>query len=249
MKYKIAAISEVGNVRKVNEDSFLVCRREIGREDIVMLVVADGMGGLSNGDFASRYVVENLQDWWQKEILTLTQEPSIQYLSDVVGFKIEAIQNGLLEICKERQAKMGTTLSLLLLYKDRFFIKQVGDSRVYCFFKKNCYQLSKDQTWCQKEYDEGRLTFEEMLTHEKRHVLINAIGNERNFFIVTEFGSVQKGQRYLLCSDGYYAYMNDKELYPRIFHNDIQKQLEKTADRIRQGEAKDNFTAVLLEVR
>ena len=249
MECRIAAISDTGNVREKNEDSYLVCRRAFGKDEIVMLAVADGMGGLSNGEWASRYVTEELQNWWQTTILPLNEEPDLQKLDNMLGFFLEAVQYRMVEVISKRQTKMGTTLSLLFFYKNRYFMKQVGDSRVYCLHHHKLYQLSKDQTWCQREYEEGRLTYEEMLHHEKRHVLVNAFGKESGFYIVSEQGAAQKGQRFLLCSDGYYAYLDAGELYPKPFQRDLQKLLEKSGDRIKEGTAEDNFTAVLMELR
>ena len=248
MRYKVAAISEVGNVREKNEDSILVCRKMFQKKEALLAVVADGMGGLCRGDWASRYVVNALQDWWNEAILPLQEEPDFFGISDMLGFIIEKLHTGIREEMQKQHAGMGTTLSLVFLYSDRYIIYQVGDSRIYLIDGRHVIQLTKDQTWCQEEYDAGRISQAELLTHKKRNVLTNAMGAKKEFYSIFTTGEVKKRQRLLICSDGYYHYMQEEELYKKMFRTDLKKVLERTADRIRKGKAEDNFSAVLIEV-
>jgi len=248
MKYKVSAISDVGNVRTKNEDSILVCRKMFGKKEALLAVVADGMGGLCRGDWASHYVTESLQQWWNTEIMPMDVEPDIDLLCDTLGFVIERLHEGIREEMQRVNSKIGTTLSLVFLYADEYIIYQVGDSRVYLIDGKALYQLTKDQTWCQEEYDAGRLTRTQMLTHSKRHVLTNAMGIKDEFYSRFVTGQVKKRQRLLLCTDGYYAYLDEEELYRRPFKNDIKEVLEQSAERILEGKAEDNFSAILIEI-
>lgn len=248
MRYKVAAVSDVGNVREKNEDSILVCRKMFRRKEALLAVVADGMGGLCRGDWASRYVVNALQNWWNEVILPLEEEPDLSGIGDTLGFVIEKLHTGIREEMQKQHAGMGTTLSLVFLYSDRYIIYQVGDSRIYLIDRRNVIQLTKDQTWCQEEYDAGRISESELLTHKRRNVLTNAMGAKEEFYSIFTTGRMKKGQRLLLCSDGYYHYMQEEELYKKMFRTDLRKLLERTADRIRKGQAEDNFSAVLIEV-
>lgn len=248
MGCKLAAITEIGNVRRKNEDSLLICRKQFHKKEIVLAAVADGMGGLSYGDRASRMTTDMLQEWWNSVMLPMENEPDLMIVEDMLRFLIENIHTRVREEMECIHTQMGTTLSLLFLYDTDYIIYQVGDSRVYLLDGKNGYQLTKDQTWCQEEYEAGRLTEEEMLTHEKRHVLTNAIGRKKEFYSRSLRGRVKKGQRFLICSDGYYTYLDIRELVKKSFQNDLQKVLNQSADRISKGEAADNFTAVLIEV-
>lgn len=248
MKYKVAAISEVGNIRAKNEDSILVCRKLFGRKEALLAVVADGMGGLCYGDWASCYVTEELQQWWNKEVLSITEEPDMALLGDSLGFVIERLHEGIRVKIKEIQSKIGTTLSLVLLYAEEYIIYQIGDSRVYLVDGRTVYQLTKDQTWCQEEYEAGRLTKTQMMTHSKRHVLTNAMGAKDEFYSRFTSGKVKKKQRLLLCTDGYYTYLDEEELYRRPFNNNVCRVLEQSADRIWRGRAEDNFSAILIEI-
>lgn len=247
MKYRTAAITEKGNVREKNEDSYLLCVKSFGTQEAVLAAVADGMGGLSCGERASKYTAECLRQWWEQEIAVREQPPKLKEMQDMLGFVIEEIHKQLREEMQERQFAMGTTLSMLYLWDGEYLIWQIGDSRVYLLDGSVAEQLTKDQTWCQKEVDAGRLTKEQAETHPRRHVLTNAIGSREKLFIDVQMGEVKKGKRFLLCSDGYYHYLCEKELRKRLFCRNPRKMLEQSAKRIRKGEAEDNFTAVMVE--
>lgn len=248
MGYKLAAISDIGNVRQKNEDSYLVCSKDFGDKEAVLAVVADGMGGFQCGEKASQCVIAHLKDWWFCSMMPMEQAPDINAVHDMLCFVIETAHN---EICRAMEAYnlvMGTTISLAFFFNGQYILLQAGDSRVYMKDKKQMIQLTKDQTWCQDEIDAGRLTLEEAAVHEKRHVLTNAVGNKEGFYIATEYGETSKGQMYLLCSDGYHAYLEESDFSTGMFHGDLQNMLDKSVERIKKGPAEDNLTAVLVEI-
>lgn len=245
MRY--AMITDTGNVRKKNEDRMLVCRRSFGKTEALLAAVADGMGGFSHGEQASGYVTDSLRQWWEAEIQTLSEAPELDGIGDRLSFLLEKLQAQLRRYIEEQHTNMGTTLSMVFILGGDFVVRQVGDSRIYLLDRKHCYQLTKDQTWCQQEIDAGRMSPQEAAVHKKRHVLTNALGAGPEFFIRGFRGQLHRGQRLLLCSDGYYAYLEPKELYRR-FGRSLSRALAQSGERIRRGAAEDNFTAVLVEV-
>ncbi len=245
MRY--AMLTDTGNVRTRNEDRMLVCRKKLKGVLLLLAAVADGMGGLSHGEQASSYVTEKLRQWWEMEIEEKEIPPDINRISDTLGFVIEKIQAGLCGRAQQQHTNMGTTLSLIFILGDAYIIKQVGDSRIYLLDKKHHYQLTKDQTWCQQEVDAGRMSAAEVAVHKKRHVLTNALGIKEGFFVQGMQGQFHKKQRILLCSDGYYTYLEPKELY-RHFGCSLKRALERSGRRIKKGAAEDNFTAILIEL-
>lgn len=248
MRHKIAAVTDRGNIREKNEDNYLLCTKRFGREEAVLAAVADGMGGLSCGEYASRYATECIRQWWKQTMEGRKQPPDLQEMQELLGFVVERIHKQLQDEMQERQLAMGTTLSMLYLWKKEYILWQVGDSRIYLLHGSAARQLTKDQTWCQEEMDAGRLTKEQAAAHPKRHVLTNALGSREGLFIDIQMGKAKKGGRFLLCSDGYYHYFCEKELKKRLLCRNLQKILEHSAERIKKGEAEDNFTAVMVEV-
>ena len=98
---------------------------------------------------------------------------------------------------------MGTTLTAVILYKNYIILAQIGDSRLYQVQNNEMEQISKDQTYVNYLYNTGQISKEEMATHPRRHMLMNALGT----YPSVEIDIVVKpyeGQSLLLCSDGLY---------------------------------------------
>ncbi|MDD6035301.1 MAG: serine/threonine-protein phosphatase [Lachnospiraceae bacterium] len=243
MSYKSGVISNTGNIREKNEDSVLLCHRDGKKSVLLLAAVADGMGGLAHGERASGHVVHTLRDWWQAQ--EGLEDRELAGIRDEVGFLVEKVHYQILKEATEGSVTMGTTLSLLFLKDDRFFVLQAGDSRVYRIYMKNMSQLTEDQTWCRDQVRAGRMNTIELSVHPKRHVLSNAIGAKEDFFLENYEGTVKKGEKLLICSDGYYTYLNPKELMRR---RNPQKILNNSERRILTERAEDNFSAILIQI-
>ena len=118
---------------------------------------------------------------------------------------------------------MGTTLSLVLIYKNTFFTVQVGDSRVYELRNHQLEQLTDDQTYVNYLYKTGKIKKEEMATHPKRHVLINALG----MFPSVEFDFASHpymNSTLLVCSDGLYNNVSNQEILSVLRGKDATNQ-------------------------
>lgn len=248
MAYLVGAISDKGNIREQNEDHILLCKAVYQEHEALLAVVADGMGGLAFGEYASSCVIKGLRNWWQHQFLAGKQEVSLVSIKDTLEFVVEQIHETIKVMAEQSHSSMGTTVSVIFLYGMEYVLLQVGDSRVYQIRKKEIRQLTIDQTWCQDEVAAGRMTQEEASMHIRRHVLSNALGANRPFFIKSSMGTVQKKDRLLLCSDGYYAYLREKELFRRCFQKNLQMILERSAERIKKGRAEDNLSAILIEI-
>ena len=111
MAYKIGVISNVGNVREKNEDSVLVKHQTTKKGEILLAVVADGMGGLAYGEHASGCVVSTLSTWWEEQ--PDLEERELSGLSDELGFLMEKIHQRLRQDSLDQHVSMGTTLSLI----------------------------------------------------------------------------------------------------------------------------------------
>lgn len=246
---ELGFISDPGNCRPENQDSLIVRRGRIGeRREFLLLAVADGMGGMAQGGRASCTATMLLDQWWSGQLPTfLVQTPfpwkdCAASLTAAMGRIDQAIRDQ-----SPAGEKSGTTLSLLFLLDGSYLLKHVGDSRVYLFRKKQAFQLTKDQTWCQREVDEGRLTPAEALTHQMRHVLTDALGIREDFQSQEGFGQAQAGDCLLLCTDGFYNELpiSGQTLadYGKLAPQGV---LDALLARIKAGPAKDNITAILL---
>lgn len=125
--------SHQGTIKEKNEDSFLYLVESDGKgSEIALFVVADGMGGYDIGEFASRHAINEIKNWWDKRISKILKrkEPLARILRE--GERaIHQINKSLGVLANHKGKKMGTTLSLLVLYQGNYLILHVGDSRIY----------------------------------------------------------------------------------------------------------------------
>ena len=180
------ASSDVGLVRKVNEDSFLVAPP--------VFVVADGMGGHSGGDVASQMVVEEFQR------LAEAYDPARG--AEQVADAFARAQARIIDFGNAHRAMTpgwhaGTTAVVAVLVDDngvaKWLLANLGDSRIYRITDGRLEQISVDHSVVQELIDSGQITVEEAAIHPERHVITRALGSpegiEPDFFLLP-LGSV-----------------------------------------------------------
>ena len=147
---------------------------------------------------------------------------------------------------------LGTTACVLLLCGNRYFVSNVGDSRAYVITER-LYQITKDQTYIQREMDLGRMTYEEAMVDPQRNVLLQCIG--ASDIVEPDFyeGQLIAGQEFLLCSDGFRHIISPEEiynaLYPPMMTDEavIRDGLRKLTELNKARLEVDNITSVLIK--
>ena len=132
-QWQVGLSTDMGPVRTRNEDHlfFRVTSDRKGNE-IGIAIVADGMGGYQVGDVASFIAIEMIQKWWDKRSRKLlsAEDPIELAVQELESFILK-INEHLLEVYKKEKKKLGTTLSILLVYSGKYAIVHIGDSRIY----------------------------------------------------------------------------------------------------------------------
>lgn len=197
--------TDIGKVRLTNEDQ---ANATVNAKGDVFLIVCDGMGGQNKGELASSIAVSHLIDdfnssrflnaldaqfWLNRHIRTVNR-----YIYN------ESRQNALYR-------GMGTTLTAVIIYKNFIITAQIGDSRLYEVKDNQLKQLTKDQTYVNYLYNTGQITKEEMATHPRRHMLMNALGTYPSVEIDLSI-KPYNGQTLLLCSDGLYNNVSENTI-------------------------------------
>lgn len=194
---QFAALSDVGRVRKDNQDS--------GYAGPWVLTVCDGVGGAARGDIASSTAVQQLR--------RLDEPPSGDLLGQVAG-AIHRAHDRISELVDEDPALNGTstTLTVALFDGQQVGIGHVGDSRAYLYRSGTITQLTRDHTFVQSLIDEGRITEEESRTHPHRNLILKAVDGvhetEPDLFTI----ELAPGDRLFLCSDGACGVLDDARL-------------------------------------
>lgn len=245
------AMTDVGTVKKVNQDSITlqIAETKMGRACFAM--VCDGLGGLDLGEVASGNAILAFSNWFKtefpKRIDTWTEEKIQKSWSDVMRY----VNNKLLTYGKNNHYMLGTTITVMLLWKSRYYIMHVGDSRVYEITNR-CIQLTNDQTFIAREIARGRLTREQAVTDARRNVLLQCVGMTEK--IVPEFyvGNVKTQATYLLCTDGFRHAVTEEEInhycqWKAIIESGAMNRNMRYLIELnkRRGE-RDNISAILI---
>ncbi|MBP3476013.1 MAG: serine/threonine-protein phosphatase [Lachnospiraceae bacterium] len=256
IKYILECLSDIGISRNSNQDA--CCARIICRNDqtIVMAAVCDGVGGLADGEYASRSTIQLLNNWFDFFLINMVMESSEDTIVDVVSQKLhETIceQNRILyEYGCNNGVKLGTTLTMVLFLGNQYLIAQVGDSRAYCI-KNEIKQLTDDQSLVAREVREGRLRPEEAITDPRRNVILQCLGGQENILPVYQKGQIEESAIYLLCTDGFTHKLNEKELeeimsaQELVDRTTIRRAMMEGIECVKRRGEKDNITVVAVK--
>ena len=249
-----AQLSDVGAIRKRNEDSCLVFSSESGGHfpllTFGLYIVADGMGGHESGHLASKGASRAAANHILKEIyLPLLSNDAPPDQGGVQIIMEDAVQIAHKAIYNPDPAKDGgTTLTIALVLGKQLHVAHVGDSRAYCLVDGILEAVSTDHSLVQRMQDQGQLTAEEAQHYQYRNVLLRALGQENNLEVDTYQRSLPRTGKLLLCSDGLCGLVTDSEMQqimnqpasPQV----IAKQLIATA---MAAGGYDNITAVVVD--
>ncbi|ASJ75852.1 PP2C family protein-serine/threonine phosphatase [Granulosicoccus antarcticus] len=231
-KWFSCAASELGHVRKVNEDSFLDAREE------ALWVVADGMGGHSRGDRASQVIIETMSSF-------KSQENALQSVDDLLDRLNKAN-----DTCRQvAQGKvMGSTVATLYLNKDSAYILWAGDSRIYRHRHGEFSQLTDDHSLVQELCRLGELTPEEAENHPSSNVITRAIGVSDEIDIQVRQVDLQPGDRFLLCSDGLFKDVKPAEVANNLALPSPRQALDELVKLALRRGGTDNVTAIVVQM-
>ncbi len=231
--------THVGNRREHNED-YALSFPERG-----LFILADGMGGHEKGEVASALACQSASNY-------LVSSGEID-LVEAIRYADLAIRKHpeYLMMKMNKQKAMGTTLVLVQIYQNLLMdIAWVGDSRAYLLHKNTLVALTKDQTWIQKEKDFGNIGHEEAKHHEKRHMLLQALGHGPQVLPDSIRTEVCVGSKILLCSDGLTEHLTDFQIAEIMRKTEtidnIAKELIQAA--LKAG-GSDNVTVLVVELK
>jgi PPM family protein phosphatase len=233
LRLRYAALSDVGRVRKDNQDSGFASEN--------LLVVADGVGGAARGDVASSTAVQMLR--------RLDTPPNGDLLEALAG-AIHRAHDRIAELVDEDAELEGTstTVTAALFDGRRVGIGHVGDSRGYLLRDGELSQLTKDHTFVQSLIDEGRITEEESRSHPHRNLILRAVDGvhetDPDLFTI----ELVAGDRLLLCSDGCSGVLDDGRLADILGTGTVDYATVELVRAALEAGSSDNVTCVVADV-
>src|ERR1044072_2415126 len=267
MIVELYAKSDVGRVRRGNEDNFLVLELSkqqtwtatdgstptseltsfnLGEKGLV-LVVSDGMGGALAGDVASRMAVDSVRDMIMGNNSDKECDPEeslVDCLKSATVYANLAIHNKSQE--DSRCAGMGATLTGAAVHDDLLDLVQVGDSRGYLLRKDQIRLATKDQSLVQQLVDVGQISEAEAETHMFRNVILQALGAQGDVTPVTGRIRLRRGDMLLLCSDGLSGKLRSEDIQNIVNSNeDLSKACDELVAEANARGGEDNITVIL----
>lgn len=235
LRWSACTATDVGKVRKVNEDSHL------DRPDLGLWVVADGMGGHAAGDVASQLVVKMLAD--------MPADGSLSAAADELEQRLEKANAELIQLAKDSRKKtIGCTVVAMCVRGDHALVAWAGDSRLYRARDGQFECLTQDHALVEELVTVGLLSREEAEKHPQANRITRAIGAGEPLFVDFEIYQVKSGDRFLLCSDGLYKEVTDKDIGSLLIKSNGDAAKAAVADALAKG-GRDNVTVVTVEAQ
>ena len=255
-------MSDMGRVRKNNEDNFVVCDltsgdiwvnaalhgRTVGPRGLVFMV-ADGMGGEASGEVASQIAVTTVP----KRLYDNLKSVGIASETNFVLLLREAIEFANQIIFQKSQSGieykgMGTTTTAASLFGPYLFVAQVGDSRAYLLRNGKMAQLTRDQTFLNYLEDIGAEMPAEPERDSRKSILTQAVGSSENLDVKVTYTRLREGDKILLCSDGLYNMVHAEDMLNIMNGNEpLENKTKALIARANQQGGTDNITMIVAE--
>lgn len=211
----------------------------------LLALVCDGMGGHNSGELASKIVCEYVVECFKRMPVFISAEEAQKWLKEAIiganGITKKQAQTSTLH------AGMGTTIVVALLYKNKVYVANVGDSRCY-YVNDTITQWTNDDTFVNELIKSGVISKEEAKFHPKRNVLMKAMGIEDMLDIQIQEYEMLPGYL-LLCSDGLYNAVNDEQIKEIVTDSSsVADKCHRLIELALKQNGSDNISVALIEV-
>ncbi len=250
MKIRYAAKTDVGMKRTHNEDYFSLM------EDEQLFIVADGMGGHSSGEVASRLAAETVSEFYQRtkdEDATwpYKMDRSLSYIENRLVCGIKLANYKIYEAASRdiRFKGMGTTIVTCLINGDKIYVAHVGDSRCYRLRNGLFEQVTRDHSLLE-DYKDAKpdMTAEEERNFPHKNVITRALGMRDTVQVDIRTEEVMDSDVFLLCSDGLSGMISDDHMKQILTSSeDLERCVAELVDQANRAGGTDNITTLILQ--
>jgi serine/threonine protein phosphatase PrpC len=251
----VGRLSDVGLKRELDEDSLLTTEitqySQTGSQVIGLYAVADGMGGASAGEVASKIVTETIARVVSQKILVphfAAPDMALNY-TEILKIALEEANAEVLAARTQAHTDMGSTVVAALLVGSHAHIANVGDSRAYLIARDKITKLTKDHSLVQALVDRGTIAEAEVRTHPQRNYILRNVGDKPQLQADLYEAALEPGQSLLLCCDGLWEMVLDEQI--RNIVNQHANPQDACRELIRVANQKggdDNITCVIVRL-
>ena len=239
MGYRYKSITKKGNNKNKNEDAIAVTVMDDG----ILCIVCDGLSGGSAAGDASKFCVESIKEYFissdEKNHLTKIRNSIVRANSE------------LYILAKTRKELMGmaTTSEVFFINNHTVSWGHTGDSRIYNFKNNKLYQLTKDHSLVQQMLDRGYISMRAAKKYPNKNVIMNALGDSQDIKIDTSklILNARDSHRFLICSDGVTAVINNIELGKILRIKNIDDCISELDQKIQLRGAPDDYSIIIIE--
>ena len=239
---KSFAMTDIGRVRKINEDSHYNDPEHMG-----LYIVADGMGGHQAGEVASALAVETLSTLLREPLKAGNSRPS--YIEDAIRDAVVSTNNTIYSLAtsKTGYGGMGTTVVVCVVRDNRIHIAHIGDSRAYLLRAGILKQLTTDHSLVQELLSKGRITEAEAADHPRKNILTRALGTDPAVEVDTMDLALDAGDMIMLCTDGITNHVDVQELRSFLYENSPENACRQMIGLANERGGFDNMTVLIIE--
>ncbi|TFB23258.1 Stp1/IreP family PP2C-type Ser/Thr phosphatase [Filobacillus milosensis] len=236
-------ISDVGKVRKINEDSGGIYYNQ---SEQMLTVIADGMGGHKAGDIASELTATHLKELWEQT----NDFKSVDDVQDWLHKAVNTTNERVLEYAKDNQEcfGMGTTVVATVFIEDSVIVAHVGDSRLYHITEDEAKQITVDHSFVQELVNNGELTEEEAEAHPKKNVLLHAVGTESSVRIDVSTFQWRDEDYILSCTDGLSNKLTDDTIHEILLTDQsLEDKVNSLVSLANENGGEDNISVIVVQ--
>lgn len=239
---KIAAKTDIGKVRKSNQDSYAAGEFPDG---VSWAVVCDGMGGNAGGNIASSSAVKSISD----QISSVYRENMTPV--SIKNMLVTAVTNANysiydMSLANEKLRGMGTTVVAVIVSEHTVYIAHAGDSRAYIIKKDGMSQITKDHSVVQAMVEKGQLTQEEAQKHPRKNLITRALGVDEEIRVDFNEETMSDDDVLLICTDGLTNFVSKDEILNIAKNGIYYEYADKLVELANQNGGGDNITVVVI---
>ncbi len=251
MRFESAARSDMGRVRKNNEDAFAVV------PELNLFVLSDGMGGEAHGEVASGMTVETIRN----HCLESTKNAQLPLIGEAVASlspranrlagSVRLANTMIYESAQKHPSQKGMGATVVVLWADaeRMSVAHVGDSRLYRMRQGQLEQITQDHSLVAEQVRRGILTMQQAEVSQMQSVLIRALGIDAAVEVDAEDQPVLSGDIFVLCSDGLSRMVTDADI-GSILNTSLtaQEATDRLINLANENGGEDNVTVIVVRV-
>lgn len=249
---EVWAATDKGRIRARNEDAVRVTHAGPA-SDVLIMAIADGMGGHRGGEIASRIAVEEVSVYLERSLRNLKTGDNSIVVMESLGKAIQAANSGIVSFSSRFQTYrgMGTTLTVIVMTGGKAYLGHVGDSRAYLIRDGEIVQLTEDHSVVGELLREGRISQIEAMFHPHRHLLTRALGVTEPTDPDVRQVELAPDDILLMCTDGLTGAIEPNEIlhYTTLHRDELERLPDKLIELANQRGGFDNVTVVLCRYR